>query len=303
MGSVSLTLDALKTETTLQFDHSLASDTFHLNNRGVSGKPLQRITDFLDYLNPLKERPRARIVSKNNFPTGAGLASSSSGFAALTLSASHAMGLDDTPEELSKRARAGSGSAARSIYGGFVEMKCGDSPTGEEDYAVRLFDKTHWDLHLLIAVTSTEMKKTGSTEGMIRTAKTSPFYKSWIDSHEQDIKDIKRAIGRKDFEQVGDLTEHSCFKMHGLSMSARPPLLYWNAATTETIHRVWNLRKKGIAAYVTMDAGPQVKVLCLPDSIELVKQAILSVKGVETIIDARPGPAASLVVTEKETIL
>ncbi len=272
-----------------------------MNGHLVNGRPLQRISRFLDVANPHKQRPKARVTSKNNFPTGAGLASSASGFAALTLTTVRAMGLNNDPKEMSKLARTGSGSAARSIYGGFAEMKCGQISTGDEDFAVGLYDENYWDLRLIIAVTSAEEKEVGSTEGMNRTSKTSPYYRSWVESNEQDINEIKRAIGRKDFEQVGQLTEHSCFKMHGLAMSARPPLLYWNAATTETIHRIWSLRRKGVAAYVTMDAGPQVKVLCLPESTELVKQAILSVNGVETVIEAKPGPAASLLFTEKET--
>ncbi len=302
MGSLSLTLDALFTETTLQFDKSLDKDRITLNGRSADEHAQQRISRFLDRLAPGSARPFASVRSSNNFPTGAGLASSASGFAALTLAAAHAARLNLTDGQLSALARTGSGSAARSIYGGFAEMLCGSDPGGDNDYAVPLHDDNYWDLRMMIGVTSTDPKELGSTEGMNRTAKTAPYYNSWVQSHPSDLKQMKRALAKKDFEKVGELTEHSCFKMHGLAMAANPPILYWNAATTETIHTIWNLRRKGVAAYVTIDAGPQVKVLCLPESAEIVKQAIYSVKGVKSIIDAKPGPAASIVTPENEFV-
>ncbi len=296
VGSISLTLDALKTTTTLQFDDALENDILQLDHRNIVGEPLSRLSRFLDVAAETNERPSAKIVSANNFPTGAGLASSASGFAALAVAVNEAMNLNLSKEELSSLARKGSGSAARSIYGGFAEMKCGTAPDDDrEDYAVHLYNESYWDLRLLIAVTSTDKKEIGSTEGMVRTAKTSPFYKNWVESQDTDLKEMRSALNAKDFQKIGELTEHSCFKMHGLAMSGRPPLLYWNGATTEMIHTIWNLRSKGTAAYVTMDAGPQVKVLCQPGNSELVKQAMYSVKGVKKIIEAKPGPGATIV--------
>jgi len=302
VGSISLTLDALHTKTTLQFDEALKQDVFLLNEEKVEGKQLKRISDFLNLAVGYSERPKARIISKNNFPTGAGLASSASGFAALALVLDDRLGLNLNRENLSALARMGSGSAARSLYGGFVEMKLGSKDDGSEDVAVQLKDESHWDLRLLAAVTSTQKKDLGSTEGMNRTAETAPFYDVWISSQPKDIEEMKKAISAKDFEKLGELTEHSCFKMHGLAMAARPPILYWNAATTETIHRVWKLRQSGIPAFVTIDAGPQVKILCLSDSVDEIKEAVLDVNGVEYIIEAKPGPAARIVHPEKEII-
>ena len=295
VGSISLTLDALKTVTTLQFDESLESDVLQLNHRTILGKPLERISEFLDIAAQNGVRPKAKIITSNSFPTGAGLASSASGFAALAVATNEAMNLNLTKEELSMLARQGSGSAARSIYGGFAEMKCGSSLEDDsDDYAIQLKDQSYWDLRLLIAITSTDKKEIGSTEGMVRTAKSSPFYAGWVESQQADLEEMRNAVNKKNFSKVGELTEHSCFKMHGLAMSGRPPLLYWNGVTTEMIHTIWNLRSKGTAAYVTMDAGPQVKVLCQPGNSELVKQAMLSVSGVKQIIEAKPGPGAAI---------
>tara|TARA_R100000908_G_scaffold59748_1_gene36511 strand:+ start:113645 stop:114682 length:1038 start_codon:yes stop_codon:yes gene_type:complete len=303
VGSISLTLDALYSKTNLELKDRLDQDIFVLNEKEVEGKQLRRISDFLDLAAGTKDRPKAHIESENNFPTGAGLASSASGFAALALAVNDRFGLNLDRISLSALARQGSGSAARSLYGGFCEMKLGTKEDGSEDVAIQLHDQSHWDVRLLVAVTSTQKKELGSTEGMNRTAQTAPFYDEWIASQPTDLEEMKKALSARDFEKVGELTEHSCFKMHGLALAARPPILYWNAATTETIHRVWKLRQNGIQAYLTIDAGPQVKILCLPESVETIKEAVLGVKGVEHIIEAKPGTAAHIVDPEKEIIL
>jgi diphosphomevalonate decarboxylase len=297
VGSISLTLDALRTETTIHFDETLQADRLELNGKAVSGISLQRMSNFLDCVD--STRPYASVESTNNFPTAAGLASSASGFAALALSASVALGQDLSRQALSKLARQGSGSAARSVFGGFAEMKCGDGPKGDEDYTVPLFDEGYWDIRMLIAITSTEKKSVGSTEGMIRTAQTSPYYNSWVQSQSTDLKEMRTALKEQNFEKVGELTEFSCFKMHGLAMSALPALFYWNDATVEAIRIIRELRKNGTAAYLTIDAGPQVKILCLPEAVDDVKQALQTVDGIKKILVCRPGPAAAIKSLEK----
>lgn len=297
-GSISLTLDALQTETTVAFNHDLSSDYIELNGRILTENEAGRIIRFLDMLAG-PGRAFASVKSMNNFPTAAGLASSASGFAALTLAAVKALNMHASPEELSRLARRGSGSAARSLFGGFVEMRRGNSDNGQQDYAVPLFDENHWDLRMLIAVTSDKQKETGSTEGMERTAATSPFYKSWVESQARDLDEMRAAIKYKDFEKVGTLTEHSCFKMHGLALSANPALLYWNSVSVEIIHAVKELRKQGTPAYITMDAGPQVKILCQPEAVPSIRNTLETIKGIKSILECRPGPAAALKSLEK----
>lgn len=292
VGSLSMTLDALKTETTVQVDESLKRDQFTLNGKLASDDQILKVENFLDILYDYPNRPKLVIDSKNNFPTGAGLASSASGFAALTLAASTIYGKEFNRKQLSQLARQGSGSAARSLFGGFVEMKCGEGDTDDEDYAIQLYDSDYWDVRMLIAITSKEKKSIGSTAGMMHTADTSPFYSSWVKSSEEDISNMKDALAERDFEKMGVLAEHSSFKMHGLALSANPPLLYWNATTTETIHKIWQLRENGIPAYITMDAGPQVKIICLPENSDYIQNVLESIAGVEKVIPARPGPGA-----------
>ncbi len=290
VGSISVTLDALKTTTGLQFDPDLKNDQFKLNGQSASHAQTLKVSRFLDRLAGSAERPKAYIESTNNFPTAAGLASSASGFAALTLAAASLLELDTDPRSLSKLARSGSGSSARSIYGGFVEMKCGSERTGKNDYAIQLYDEAYWDLSILIAIVSSDPKKTGSTEGMIQTADTSPFYPGWLESSGKDLSEMKEALAKKDFPRLGEIAEHSCLKMHGLMMSGQPPLLYWDPVTLESIHTIWGLRRQGIPVYFTIDAGPQVKAICLQEHKESVKQRLEAVHGISRIIEAKPGP-------------
>ncbi len=181
-------------------------------------------------------------------------------------------------------------------------MQRGETNTGSDDYAAPIVGENHWDLRLIVAVTSQQQKNVGSTEGMNRTAETSPFYPAWIEAQSTDLKEMREAIKQKNFIRVGELTEHSCFKMHGLAMSARPPLLYWNAVTVKIINIIRELRTNGIPAYVTMDAGPQVKVLCQPDYVKEIKQELSTIDGIKQLRVCKPGPAAALTPRQKEEI-
>lgn len=293
-GSVSLTLNTLRTRTELTVSPRYSSDKFILNGTILDGPELQKISRFANLICGTGKRMKLHGESDNNFPTGAGLASSASGYAALAAACKEAYSLSMNRRKLSQFARRGSGSAARSLYGGFVEMIAGKGTEENYDYASQLYDENYWDVKMVIAITSEDKKPVGSTEGMNRTALTSPFYRSWIHSSEKDIQEMKMAICDRDIEKAGELSEHSAFKMHGLAMSARPPVLYWNPATVEAIQAVWDLRKKGIQAYVTMDAGPQVKVFCEAASEKAVCDLLESVPGVIKVISAGPGPSVKV---------
>jgi len=293
VDSISITLKELKTKTTIR-ESEISS--FFLDNKPANEKQSEKVFKFLDLINQKKEFNSAyRIDSENNFPTGAGLASSASGFAALTFAASHSAGLKLSPSDLSVLARQGSGSAARSIFGGFVHMHRGKDKDGKDAFAEQLYDENYWDLRLLILVTSTKEKDIGSTEGMNLTANTSPYYNSWIQSTNNEISEMKDAIGKKDFEKVGELAEFSCLKMHALAMSANPGIIYWNETTVKLINAVRELRKKGVGVFFTIDAGPQVKVLCLPSEVEKIKKEIENIPGIQQIISTAIGPSAYII--------
>ena len=296
VGSISVTLDGLHSKTTVEIAADATADQFILNAQPASAKQATRTSQFIDKIRRMSgSDERVRVISENNFPTGAGLASSASGFAALSLAATRAFDLHLAPDLLSGLAREGSGSAARSIFGGYVEMAIGSHSDGRDSVASPLFPAEHWPLRLLILITSEDEKKIGSTEGMNLTARTSPYYDTWIHSSLEDLQNMRDAIAEKDFQQMGEIAEFSCLKMHGLAMSANPGLIYWNEVTIKLIHAVRNLRSDGIPAYFTIDAGPQVKVICQPQDVDLIREKLSAIDGVLNVLESGLGPKAYLI--------
>ncbi len=295
VGSISITLDGLSTSTSVGFDPALKQDLLILNGEIADSKTTNRVSKFLNLIRiKANISTFAQVNSSNNFPTAAGLASSASAFAALATAASRAAGLNPENKKLSEWARRGSGSAARSIFGGFVEMHRGQLADGSDAIAEPLADKDFWDLRLVIAITSEQPKETGSTHGMNLSEKSSPYYPIWVDTAESDLAEMRAALLAKNFEKVGELSEYSCLKMHALAQSGRPGIVYWNGTTVEVIQAVRSIRRKGIPAYFTIDAGPQVKVLCLPEHEEVVRDTLEAMPGVLRTIQSRPGNGVSI---------
>jgi diphosphomevalonate decarboxylase len=295
VGSISITLDALATDTTVVFDAGNAADELWLDGGQVDAHRASGVLDLVRARGGI--RAGAIVTSTNNFPTGAGLASSASGFAALALAASAAAGLTPDPRELSILARRGSGSAARSVFGGFVELHAGSSADGTDSFAEPLLDRAGWPLCVVVAITATTQKSVSSTAGMAGSAASSPFYPSWVDTAEPDLAAMRSAIAARDLGAVGDLAEYSCLKLHALMLTTRPALIYWNAATVAAIHTVRELRASGIPVYFTIDAGPQVKALCDPSDAAVVAAALAAVPGVHEVRTSALGPGAHLAAT------
>lgn len=290
VGSISITLDTLHTHTRVAFIRGQTQDIFLLNGSPATPSQATRLSCFLDLVRQSAGLDLgAWVESRNNFPTGAGLASSASGFAALADAASRAAGLTLDPRSRSILARQGSGSAARSIFGGYAEMHLGVRPDGQDDFATALADATHWPLRVVIAVTSTAQKDIGSTEGMERTRLTSPYYATWLQSQSQDLTRARAAIATRDFSALARITEHSCMKMHALAMAAEPPLLYWRPATLAALQTIQQLQQQGLAVTYTMDAGPQVKAVCLAEDADKVAAALQQVPGVQEVLNVGLG--------------
>lgn len=287
--SLSMTLDRLATHTRVTFNSALSADELLLEGEPISGRPLARVTELLDKVRKLANlREFARVESRNNFPTAAGLASSASGFAALALAARQAAGLIDDRAAASAMARESSASAARSLYGGFVALELG------ADSAVPVVPKEAFDLRLLVAVTAAGEKSTASTDGMKHTTATSPYYPAWLESAPKIYDGVRRAVEACDFEQLGPLVEHSALLMHASMLAANPGIIYWNSGSLAAIEVVRRLRARGVGAYFTMDAGPHVKVLTLPHWEEEVESALDQAEGVRRVIRCSLGPDASV---------
>ena len=293
VGSISITLQEMFTVSSLMFDSKLKQDVIEINGKTDSPRDAQRVSKFIDLFRQMAgiEIP-VKVVSRNNFPTGAGLASSASAFASLALAANEALQLNLPKSRLSELARRGSGSAARSIYGGFVEMRMGKKSDGSDAFAVPLAEKDYWDIHVLIAITSEQQKEIGSTQGMTMTAATSPYYSQWVMINRADLKEMKLAIKNRDFNKLGELSEFSCLKMHAVALSTNPGLIYWNSATIDCMHAIRQLRKQNIPVYFTIDAGPQVKAICLKADIPQIISQLKKIDGVKRIISSALGPDA-----------
>ncbi|WP_313469478.1 diphosphomevalonate decarboxylase [Carnobacterium sp.] len=287
-SSLSLTLDAFYTETSVSFNADVKQDTFYLNDNLQDTAATQKVSRFLQlFREPAGISSPALVKSTNFVPTAAGLASSASGMAALAGAANLASGLDLNPRDLSLVARRGSGSATRSIYGGFVEWQMGT--TSADSYAVPI-DDASWDIGMGVVVVNHHEKSVSSREGMKNTVATSPFYAGWLESTAKDLIEIKEAIRSQDFQKLGEITESNGMKMHGTMLGANPPLSYWEPDSVVAMQLVRQLRKEGIPCYFTMDAGPNVKVLCRLSDSAKIKTRFAEVFQKDQLIVAKPGP-------------
>ena len=292
VGSLSITLDGLQTTTRLTADPGLALDEY-CRDGNAQPHEAARVVGFLDRFRAMAEASsHFYVATENGFPTGAGLASSASGFAALAVAADQAFGLRSTSRQLSILARQGSGSAARSLFGGFVRMHRGEKDDGRDSFAEQLHGADHWPLRVVIGVTTEDRKHTGSTDGMKLTAETSPYFEGWVNGQPRDLEEAERAVATRDFDKLADVTEYSCLKMHASAMAARPGVIYWNSATLAGIESIRRLRAAGSAVTFTVDAGPQIKAVCLPETEAEVTAALSAIPGVVRVISTGLGGSA-----------
>jgi diphosphomevalonate decarboxylase len=297
-GSFSLTLEGLYTTTSVELG-ATSSDTLWLNgvrDEVALGKAL-RVVDPVRAL--AGTSAPVLIRSENNFPTGAGLASSASGLAALALAASHAAGLTLSAEELSALARIGSGSACRSIFGGYVEWRAGISPDGSDSHALPFRPPEHWDLRCLVVVVSEEAKPVASTAGMLGTAASSPFHAAFVEGVEADLAAARDAVANRDLAGLARVAERSCLRMHAAMLAGDPPLVYLRSESWRVIEAVRRMQGVGLPVFFTADAGPNLKVFCAPDAEQTVARTLDAVPGVRRTILTRPGPAAHLLEADR----
>ncbi|OTA26799.1 diphosphomevalonate decarboxylase [Alloscardovia macacae] len=305
--SLSLTLSSLYTDTRVSFDDDAFEDVLLLDGQIQDAASTAKVTRVV---NLFRERygvgsaaPRVRVESHNHVPTAAGLASSSSGFAALAtaLRALFEERYPDAPRmsdtELSTFARRGSGSATRSIFGGFVEWAYG---TGSEDSVAVPVDDAQWDVAMVLVALSTQKKKISSTYGMKHTADTSAFYPLWREVSERDLDDVRAGIRERDIDRVGAAMEANCMKFHATMFAANPPFTYLTSRSLAVIEYIQELRAhEGLSVYYTMDAGPNVKVLCRRSEQQRVHELLEERFPDVTLFDAVAGPAPRTL-TEKE---
>lgn len=260
-NSLSVTLDRFYTETRVTFDETLTEDQLILNGEAVNAKESAKIQRYMEMIR--KEAgisEHALIESENFVPTAAGLASSASAYAALAGACNEALQLGLSDKDLSRLARRGSGSASRSIYGGFAEWEKGNDD--ETSFAHRV-EADGWEneLAMVFVVINNKSKKVSSRSGMSLTRDTSRFYQYWLDNVEPDLKEIKEAIAQKDFKRMGEVIEANGLRMHATNLGAQPPFTYLVPESYDAMRIVHECREAGLPCYFTMDAYPNVKVL------------------------------------------
>ncbi|MFJ3029423.1 diphosphomevalonate decarboxylase [Curtobacterium sp. NPDC087080] len=289
-GSVSMGLDVFPTTTTVTLDGAAETDSLVLNGSAAPEGALLRVQQFLDLVRELAgSSDRAAVVSANTVPTGAGLASSASGFAALATAAAAAYGLDLSERDLSRLARRGSGSATRSIPGGVAVWHAGDD---QGSYAERVPAPP---MAMVVVTISAGEKAIGSREAMRRTIATSPFYPAWVTSTTETVGEVLDACAAGDFTRIGELTESNALRMHATIEGAFPPIRYLNARSVAVFDAVAELRAAGTEAYATADAGPNVVVLTKPEDRGTVASALA---GLGDVIESGTGPGARVVRSE-----
>jgi diphosphomevalonate decarboxylase len=291
-SSLSITLDALRTTTQVEWAPDASSDSLILNGTPM---PADGITTVLDAIRKKSDQLNqyCRVTSENNFPTAAGLASSASGYCALVLAGCQAFGLSLSSDELSRLCRQGSGSAPRSLFGGFVLMHRGERADGYDAVASPLMSPEEWPFEVLIAITDAGEKSVSSRLGMNHTMKSSPYYAEWVRHNEARLEESKEVVLRKDFDRLSELSEASALQMHASAMAAEPGILYWHPATVACVQAIRHLREQeGVGVFFTIDAGPQVKAVCLPSHSERVLAVLEQIPGVWKVIRSGLGAGA-----------
>ena len=293
--SLSMNLDGLQTDTTVEFKAGLAADELVLNGQPATAEQTQRVSDFLDVVRGLSGvTSRARVESHNNFPSGSGIASSSSAFAALAMAASAATGLQLSEAELSRLARRGSGSASRSVPGGFTEWYAADKD--EDSYAVSIAAPEHWALVDCIAIISEAHKAVGSSAGHAL-AETSPLHAARLQGAGERLAQARQAILQRDLSALAEVMELDNHLMHAVMMTSTPPLLYWQPASLAVMQAVTELRAGGLPAGYTLDAGPNVHVIAEGVDAPQVVRRLEQIPGVLRVLQAGVGGPARLVET------
>ncbi len=298
-NSISMTLADAHTTTTVAWEDSacLPDDTVVIDGVQLGGPAAERVVAHLDRLRGLAGvSDRARVVSNNNFPMASGIASSASGFAALTVAGAAGLGLRLDATRLSAVARLGSGSASRSLFGGFVEWERGwgggesesDSLLDSRSVAHQMHDESHWALRDVIAIVSEGAKRVSSSSGH-RLAATSPLNAARTACVGAWLETVRRAISERDISLLGPVLEADALAMHGVMMTSTPSLLYWQPGTLEVLHAVRAWREEGVPVYFTIDAGPNVHLICEVEAAAEVERRVGALPAVQRVLMSGPG--------------
>lgn len=295
-SSISLTLDAFYTDTRVTFDKTLTHDQLTINHVLQTPADTQRVHQFLDIVRHQAHfQTFAKVDTINHVATAAGLASSASGFAALALAASQAADLHLSRRDLSRLARRGSGSACRSIYGGLVEWQHGKDDL--TSFAIPIEENINWGLQMIAIIINNKSKLISSRNGMARTVATSAYYDAWVKAANEDIIAMKNAIAEHDIDKIGIIAQNNALKMHATTMAANPGFTYLQPQTLQAMAIIDKLHQQGLSCFYTMDAGPNVKVICKQSQTTILLKELHKYFNDQQLLVAKAGPGAHLINT------
>lgn len=290
-GSVSMSLSHLLTTTTVEFSPDFKKDTVIIDGQEVK-EDVERAIKQIDRVRKMAGiNYKAKVVSKNNFPSGTGLSSSSSGFAALTLAATKATGLNLSEKQLSILARTGSGAACRSIPGGFVEWLDGNA--SDTSYSKTIFPKDYWKIADVVAVVSEHKKEVPTSEGHTN-AQSSPFMEVRLSHMKKKNILVKKLIKNRNFKEFGELIEAEALELHSIMLTQTPHLIYWTPGTLRIMKLVSKWRTEGLPVYFTINTGQDIHLICQQKDSSKVQDKLKELDFVKEIIKNLPGDGARL---------
>ena len=290
-GSVAITLSNLLTTTTVEFSSTIKEDQVTINGEKEEGEE-SRVIKHLDRIRQMADiNHKAKVMSQNNFPIGTGLSSSASGFAALSLAASNAAGLQLSEKDLSILARQGSGSACRSIPSGFVEWL--DGNTSETSYATQIFLPNWWNIADVVAIVS-ESKKEVSTSTGQQSAQSSPFMPVRLRRMKEKNELVKKLIKERNFKQFGELIEAEALELHTIMLTQTPPLIYWTPGTLQIMKLTSLWRAQGLPVYFTINTGQDIHLIIEQKNVDKVQEKLRELEFVKDIIVNTPGEGTKL---------
>lgn len=290
--SISMNLSNLLTTTTVEFSQRYSQDEVIIDGLFDVQKS-QRVVEHLDRMRKITHmREKARVVSKNNFPTSTGLSSSASGFAALTLAGTKALGLSLSEKELSILARQASGSACRSIPSGFVEWIAGS--TSETSYAVSIFPPDFWRIVDIVVLVSSRAKDVATSEAQ-KSAFSSSFMRERLKLIGGKISHLKNYIKVHDFIRFGELVEAEALELHAIMFTAKPTLIYLLPETVLVMRLVKEWRVEGLPVYFSLNTGQDVHLLCMLEHADEICKRLRKLTKVKKIILNRPTYGSKLI--------
>ena len=278
-GSISMNLSNLLTTTTVEFSSDFKEDSVTINNEN----DLKQSSKVIKQLDLIRKKAniflKVKVVSKNNFPDGTGLSSSASGFAALTLATTKALGLELNEKELSMLARQGSGSACRSIPDGFVEWV--------EEGAKSLYPSDYWNIVDVVAIISQVKKDISSTDGQ-KFATTSPFFQTRLNNIEEKIHRFKKVLETKNFTEFGQIIEGEALELHAIMLTSTPSLIYWQPETIKLMKLVKKWRTEGLEVYFTVNTGQDIHLIVEEKNKDKLIYRLKEIKEIKKFIVNRP---------------